>query len=223
MRSVRFVVAGVVVAGVVLLAAVALLNRTSLAFTQGVAPAAPVTSLAPAQQACQRPVDVPGGGDFDAVSVVVGARDASPPPLRIAVQARDGRVLATGRVAGGYGRRSERRVRLDRTVDPGRVTVCLQNVGAGSAAVYGNADVAARTSTAVRDGRPLHRDIALVFERAPQSLASEIPDILDRAALFRVPWLGPWVYVLLAALLVLVAPWLLVRAAGAAARESPSD
>lgn len=218
MRSVRFVVAGFMVTGLLVLAAVALGHRTSLAFTQGVAPAAPVASLAPAQQVCQQPVDVPGGGDFDAVTVVVGARDASPPPLRIAVQAANGRVLATGRVAGGYGPRAERRVRLDRTVAPGRVTVCLQNVGAGRAAVYGNADLAARTSTAVRDGRPLRADIALVFERAPRSLASALPDILDRAALFRLPWLGSWIYVVLAALLLIVAPWLLVRAVTAAAR-----
>jgi hypothetical protein len=223
MRSVRLTVAGFVAAGVALLVVVALAHRTSLAFTEGVVPAAPVVALAPAQQACQQPVDVPGGGDFDAVSVVVGARDASPPPLRLVVQSANGRVLATGQVAGGYGRRAERRVGLDRTVDPGRVRVCLQNVGAGRAAVYGNADLAARTSTAVRDGRPLHRDITLVFERAPRSLAGLAPHILDRAALFRVPWLGPWIYVVLAALLLLVAPWLLVRAVEAAARESRTD
>jgi hypothetical protein len=221
MRSARAVVAGIVVAGVVLIAAVALLHRTSLAFTPGVAPAAPVVSLAPAQQACQQPIDVPGGGDFVAVSVVVGARDASPPPLRVVVQAADGRVLATGRVAGGYGRRSERRVRLDRTVHPGRVRVCLQNVGAGRAAVFGNSDLAARTSTAVRDGRPLRVDMTFVFERAPRSLASELPDIFTRAALFRAPWVGAWVYVVLAALLLVVAPWLLVRAVRAAS-EGPA-
>src|SRR4051794_30385306 len=121
MRSARAVVAGVVGAGVLLLVVVAVADRTSLAFTQGVLPAAAVVALAPAQQACQQPVDVPGGGEFDAVSVVVGPRDASPPPLRVAVQAAGGGVLATGRIADGYGRRSEQRVRLDRTVRPGRV------------------------------------------------------------------------------------------------------
>jgi hypothetical protein len=223
MRSARAVVAGIVVAGVVLIVGVALLHRTSLAFTPGVAPAAPVVALAPGQQACQQPLQVPGGGAFDAVTVVVGARGASPPPLRLAVRSADGGVLATGRVAGGYGARAERRVRLDRTVRSGRISVCLQNAGPGRAAVYGNADAAARTSTAVRDGRPLRVDLAFVFERAPRSLASELPDILDRAALFRFPWLGSWIYVVLAALLLVVAPWLLVRAVGAAERESPAD
>ena len=223
MRSARAVVAGVVVAGVVLVAAIALLHRTSLAFTQGVAPATTVVALAPAQQACQQPVDVPGGGAFDAVTVVVGARGGSAPPLRLAVRSGDGRVLAAGRVAGGYGARTERRVRLDRTVRPGRVSVCLQNAGPGRVAVYGNADAAARTSTALRDGRPLHADLAFVFQRAPRSLASELPDILDRAALFRVSWLGSWIYVVLAALLLVVAPWMLVRAVRAAERETPAD
>jgi hypothetical protein len=221
MRSVRFVVAGFAVAAVALLAVVALANRTSLAFTLGVAPAKRVVTLAPAQQACQRPVDVPSGGEFDAVSVVVGARDPSPPPLRVVVQSAGGRVLATGRLAGRYGPRAERRVGLDRTVRPGRVSVCLQNIGAGNAAVFGNADLAARTSSAVRDGRPLHRDIALVFERSPRSLASLLPHILDRADLFRIPWLGPWIYVVLAALLLIGAPVLIVRAVEAAAREAP--
>jgi hypothetical protein len=221
MRSVRFAVAGVVVAGVVMLVAVAVLNRPSLAFTLGVAPAKRVVSLAPAQQVCQRPVDVPGGGEFDAVSVVVGALDPSPPPLRVVVQGAGGRLLATGRLAGRYGPRTERRVGLDRTVHPGRVSVCLQNAGAGNAAVYGNTELAARTSTAVRDGRPLHRDIALVFERSPRSLASEAPAVLARAALFRVPGMGAWVYVLLAAVLLIGAPVLLVRAVEAAAREAP--
>ena len=219
MRSARAVVAGITVVGVVLVAAIALLHRTSLAFTPGVVPATSVVTLGAAQQACQQPVDVPGGGDFDRVTVVVGARGANPSPLRVTVRRADGRLLASGQVAGEYRARSERRVRLDRTVHPGRVSVCVANAGTGSTHVFGNADAAARTSTAFRDGRPLHADLSFVFERAPRSLASELPDILDRAALFRGPWVGPWVYVVLAALLLVVVPWLLVRAVQAAERD----
>lgn len=219
MRSARGVVAGITVAGVVLVAAVALLHRTSLAFTPGVVPATSVVTLGPAQQACQEPIDVPDGGDFDRVTVVVGARGGSASPLRVAVRGADGRALAAGQLAGDYGARSERRVRLDRTVLPGRVSVCIANAGTGRTNVFGNADAAARTSSAFRDGRPLHTDISFVFERAPHSLASELPDILDRAALFRAPWLGSWIYVVLAALLFGVAPWLLVRAVQAAERD----
>jgi hypothetical protein len=220
MRSARGVVVGIAVAGVVLVAAIALLHRTSLAFTPGVVPATPVVTLGPAQQACQQPLDVPDGGDFDRVAVVVGARGGNASPLRLAVRRADGRVLASGAIAGDYGARAERRVRLDRTVHPGRVSVCVANAGAGRTAVFGNADAAARTSTAFRDGRPLHADISFVFERAPHSLASELPDILDRAALFRAPWLGAWIYVVLAVALFVVAPWLLVRAVQAAERDS---
>ena len=219
MRSARAVVAGITIGGVILVAAIALLHRTSLAFTPGVVPATSVVTLGPAQQACQQPVDVPDGGEFDRVRVVVGARGGSPAPLRVAVRGADGRVLAAGTVAGDYGARSERRVRLDRTVHPGRVSVCVANAGTGATNVFGNTDAAARTSTAFRDGRPLHADLSFVFERAPHSLASELPDILDRAALFRAPWLGSWIYVVLAALLLVVAPWLLVRAVQAAERD----
>jgi hypothetical protein len=217
MRSPRAVIAGVVVAAVVSIAAVAFLHRTALAFTPGVAPAAPVVRLAAGERVCQQPLDVPDGGRFDRVAVVVGGGS----PLTLDVRAAGGRAVASGRIPGGYGARVERTVRLDRRVGPGRIAVCLRNDGSRLARVFGASDLAARTSTAVRDGRPLHVDMALVFQRAPRSLASELPDILARAALFRAPWLGAWVYVLLAALLLLAAPWLLVRAVRAAAQETP--
>jgi hypothetical protein len=218
MPSVRAVVVAIAIAGAGL-AAVALLQRTSLAFTPGVVPAAPVVALGPGRQACQRPLDVPGGGGFDSVSLVLGGIRGPGSPATVAVRAADGRPLAGGRVAGGYGARSEQRVDLGRIVAPGRIEVCVRNDGRRRLAVFGNVDAAARTSSAARDGRPLHADLALVLERAPRSIASEVPDMLSRAALFRFPWMGAWTYVLLAALLCVVAPWLLVRAATAAAAE----
>jgi hypothetical protein len=221
MRSARLVIVGMTAAAVLALAVVALAQRASLAFTLGVARAAAVARLGPGEQACQRPVDVPTGAAFDRVALGVGTYGRPGPPLRVTVRAASGgRVLASGALAGGYpdvARRPVARVRLDRTVGASqRISVCVENRGRGGIGVYGDADLAARTSTAVKDGRPLRRDLSLVFERAPRSMASEVPSMLDRAALFRFPGLGAWAYVALAVLLVAGGPLLLIRAVQAA-------
>src|SRR4051794_25813117 len=119
MRRARAVVVGVAVAGVLGLVVVALLQRTSLAFTLGVARAAAVARLAPGEKACQRPIDVPSRAGFDRVALGVGSYGATGSPLRLTVRTTSGRTLATGTLAGGYpdvGRRPIERVRLDRTV-----------------------------------------------------------------------------------------------------------
>jgi hypothetical protein len=120
MRSARAVVMGVTIAGVLGLALVALTQRTSLAFTLGVARASAVARLAPGEQACQRPIDVPSGAAFDRVALGVGTYGRAGSPLRLTVRrASGGPALATGALAGGYpdvARRPVERVRLDRTV-----------------------------------------------------------------------------------------------------------
>jgi hypothetical protein len=220
MRSARAVIPGVIVAGVLGLVLVALVQRTSLAFTIGVPRAAAVARLAPGEQACQRPIDVPSRAGFDRVALGVGTYGAAGSPLRLTVRtASAGRTLATGTLAGGYpdvARRPVERVRLDRTVRAPRISVCVENRGPRRVGVYGDADLAARGSTAVKDGRPLRRDMSLVFERKSRSMAGEVPAMLSRAALFRFPGMGAWAYVLLGAVLLLAGPLLLIRAVAAA-------
>jgi hypothetical protein len=219
MRSARAVVLGVTVAGVLGLLLVALVQRTSLAFTLGVARAAAVARLAPGEQACQRPIDVPAMAGFDRVALGVGTYGDAGSPLRLTVRTASGRPLASGTLAGGYpdvARRPAERVRLDRTVRAPRISVCVENRGPRRVGVYGDADLAARGSTAAKDGRPLRRDMSLVFEREPRSMAGEVPAMLSRAALFRFPGMGAWAYVLLGAVLLLGGPLLLIRAVAAA-------
>jgi hypothetical protein len=219
MRSARVVVLAAMVALVVGGALIAVLHRTSLAFTLGVIRAAPAVVLAPGQQACQRPIDVPGGGAFDRVGLSVGTFQRAGSPLTLTVQHAGGRVLGRGTLAGGYPDIASvpvHHVPLDRTVGEGRVAVCVRNEGEQRVALYGNADAAARSSSAYKDGRPAKVDLSLEFERSSRSWASELPRMLDRAALFRAPWLGPWAYWILAAAFVVVAPWLVLRALRAA-------
>ena len=224
MRRARAVVLGMVVAGIVGMALVALVQRSSLAFTLGVAPAVPALPLRAGEQACQRPIEVPEEGSFDRVSLAVGTYHRTGSPLRVAVRSPGGRTLATGRLAGGYpdiGAAPTHAVGLDRTVRATPITVCVRNAGPRRVALYGNADAAARTSTATRDGRPAHADMTLVFQRAPRSALGEVPSMVSRAALFRFPWLGGWAYVVLAVALALGGPLLLIRALRAAAPASP--
>lgn len=219
MRSARIVVVGAAVAGVLLLALLAVGHKTSLAFTLGVVRAAPVVTLTSGQTVCQQPIDVPGGGRFDRVALSVGTFQSTGAPLAITVRDAGGRVVSTGTLAGGYpdiAQAPVHHVRLDRFVGTGRVVVCVRNQGGRKVALYGNADAAARSSSAFKDGRPIKFDLSLEFERGSRSLASELPRLLDRAALFRAPWLGPWAYWILLVALVAGAPWLILRALRAA-------
>src|ERR671932_139958 len=112
MRRARAVVLGFVTAGVVSMALVALLQRTSLAFTIGVAPAIPAVPLRAGDPAFHRPIYVPDDASFD------------------------------------------------RTVPAATpIAVCVRNAGPRRVALYGNADAAARTSTAATNGRPAHVDM----------------------------------------------------------------
>jgi hypothetical protein len=227
MRSARVVVIAAMAALVVGGALMAVRHRTSLAFTLGVVRAAPAVVLGHGQRACQRPIDVPAGGAFDDVGVSVGTFQRAGSPLALTVQDQGGRVVGRGTLAGGYPDIASipvHHVPLDRTVGEGRIAVCVRNEGARKVALYGNADAAARSSTAFKDGRPIKVDLSLEFGRSSRSLASELPRMLDRAALFRAPWLGPWVYWILAVALLLGAPWLILRAlrsAGDGGRPAP--
>jgi hypothetical protein len=214
MSRATMVVVAVVLATVVTIVALGT-RRTPLAFTLGVGVAGPVATLERGDEVCQRPIDVPAGAAFDRIALSVGTFHRAGSPLRVTVRDSAGGVLGTGSVPGGYpdiASEPQHQVRLDRTVQPGRIAVCVRNRGARAVAIYGNVDVAARTSTAIRDGRPSGFDLALVFDRTPRSKLSEIPAVFARASLFRFSWMRGWMYGLLLLALITLGPWLLVRA-----------
>jgi hypothetical protein len=207
----RRVLLGVIAGGLAVLVAFALLHRTARAFTLGVPPALPVVTLPAGQEACQQPIDVPGHAAFDRVKVAASGGS----PLQLTIRDAGRHVVATGRLAGGNagtGPGALREIRLDRTVATPTIKACVRNLGPAAVTLYGDSGLAARDSTAVRDGRPLPVDIAFVFERSPRSLAGLGGAIADRASLFRFPWLRGWVYFLLFAVLVVGGAALLVRA-----------
>ena len=201
-------------AGVALLVIVSATQKDTLAFTLGVPSNAAVAPLKARQTVCQAPIAVPDdAAAFDRVAVHLGTYRRPGPPITLTVRTTDGRVVANGRLAGGYADNARPSIAVGRVAERGPLRVCLHNVGPGATAIYGAADAASRTSTAQLDGEPLDADLDLVFERDKErSVASLIPAIVDRAALFRVSWIGSWTYVLLGILLVAAIPALLAVA-----------
>lgn len=220
MRRATVVVLAAFVAGLVGLVLAATLHHTSRAFTLGVPSSAPVAAVSPGQTLCQRPIDVAAGAAFREITALIGTYHKAGSPLSVTVRDTGGRVVASGRIPGGYpdiARQPVHDIRLDRTVSTPRIAVCFRNTGTRRVALYGTGDLAARGSSAYLDGRPLHVDVDLQFLRAPRSIATLVPQMLSRASLFRFAGMGRWVYFVLAALLVLAAPALLVRALATAA------
>lgn len=222
MRRAAIVALGAIAVGVVGLVLAAMLHHTSRAGTLGVHAAAPVAKLNAGDTVCQRPIDVAEGAEFDVVDTSIGTYGKRGSPLLMTVDDVGGRRLASARIAGGYpdiGTQQVHRARLDATVTaPRRISVCVHNLGRRPVALYGDVDFAARGSTAYVNGRPIGFDVVLDFEGRSHSMASLVPRMLSRAALFRFAGLGTWVYVVLIALLLVGAPWLLVRALRGAER-----
>jgi hypothetical protein len=230
MRSPAAIVAGFAVAATLGLAAAALLNERSQAFTLGVQPGA-VTTVRPGKTVCQTPISVPDDAAFDGVTFAVGTEHRPGPRLDVYVRAADtarpgvahGAVLGRGTLAAGYpdvDQAAEHTVWIGNVPAERSVAVCLANRGARPAFIYGNADVAARSSSAFIDGKPTGSDISLAFDRRmPRSLATLMPSMIERATLFRARFVGPWTYVVVGLLVLLAAPALLARAVTLAVRD----
>jgi hypothetical protein len=205
----RRVLIGIVAAAVVAMGAYSLLHRTSLAFTLGVSPTLYAATLDPEQSVCQTPIDVPAA--FDRLTLAVATYGQPGPQLLVAARGPRLQVLSEGRLGGGYRAQAET-VGLNRRVTAPRIQVCIQNLGSRRVSLYGNRGLAARGSTAVREGHNLNTDIAITFQRPPRSLASELGAMAQRSDLFRFPGMSPWIYLALAVALVVAGPWLLLRA-----------
>ena len=170
------------------------------------------------------------GGAFDRVALSVGTLPARRRAARRSTScrtARAARVLGRGALAGGY--RTSRHPGAPRGAGPGvgegaRSPSACSNRGRAQASRSTATPTPRRGSSAFRrTAARANVDLSLVFERAEPraSLASELPRMLDRAALFRAQWLGSWAYVMLAAALLVGAPWLVVRALRSAIGGAP--
>jgi hypothetical protein len=194
----------------------ALAQRNSESFTLGVSAAIPAAELQPGAEACQTPIVVPPGGAFDRVVVKLGTYGQPGPATTVEIRdAASHRPLSTGKLAPGYAditRAPTHSVRVDEVPAGRRIEVCVANHGDRRVAVYGNADAAARTSSATLDGKPTGTDLTLDFRRSSRSVASMLGDIAGRASLFKAGWTGAWTFWLLGLLVLVAVPVLLVQA-----------
>jgi hypothetical protein len=228
LRSAPAIVVAFAAAVVVALAAVALTSEREQAFTLGVVRSTTV-KVAHGRAVCQAPISVPPDAAFDAVTVGATTQARRGAHLELTVRAADagdptraGAVLARGALVSGVtGGNALRIVRVGHVDADRTVAVCVTNHSRRPTLLYGNGDAAARASSAYADGHPTGSDLALEFQRTePRTLATLLPAMFDRAALFRAQRVGAWTYWVLALLCILAVPLLLVRALRSAACDS---
>jgi hypothetical protein len=177
----------------------AVFKQDDLAFTPGVNRGLVVANLKHGDEVCQRPLTVPPNATFDRVRA-----DVAQPAELIIRPNESPRVLRRAPLRDGVA--SVQRVPAGTTM-----AVCIANPGSGRVQVYGNSDAASRTSGAALNGDAIPADLVLRFER-DRSLASLLPAMADRAALFKAGWISPAVVWVLALLALVAVPLLLVRA-----------
>lgn len=204
-RPVR-VFLGVTFVALGLLVVATAIKTSSLAFSLGTTTSAVAVKVGPRDEACQRPISVPDDGGFKALRLSLGTYRRPGPPLTAVVTGPGGRNHSQGHLAGGYpdvGERPTQVIPLDAIVGPGEISVCIQNEGRHSVALYGTGDAADPDSTAYLDGKPVGTDIDVSFLREPRSYLKSSMSIARRAVLFRGPRVSGAVYLGFLALLVI--------------------
>lgn len=218
MRETRAVLT-VAAAGILTLLVGALAVGSDRAFTIGVLSAAPSPPVAPGERACQQPITVPPGGGFDTVDFEIGTYlQPAGPPVDVSVEPVDPGAfpIRRGVLQAGYpdvGIEQRQRVHVGDVPEGARIAVCFRNRGPRRVALFGAAGAAARESKATIGGRHFDFDFDVVFRDGRRSFAERLSQIVQRASLFRPPWLTPGVYYALIVILLIGLPALIARAA----------
>ena len=203
---------GGALAGIIALVAFATDDERERAFRLPVSDSQPAATLRPGQTVCQRPLAAQG--DFKAVQLTVGSAGRA----RFALAANPLRgggdqPLAVAELAFSSGP-SIQRAEFDRTVHKEeRFALCVTNSGERVAAIYGAEPRIDDGSEVVGKGAREAWDLALIFLRdKPRSVLVDVPDMFERAALFKPAFVGAWTFWLLLAAVALGVPALLSAA-----------
>ncbi len=202
---------GIALAGLLALTAVAAGEKRDLAFSLPVGAVGPTAKIWPGETACQRPITAQE--DFEAVQLQVGSGRRAELSVAAVPLPDGGPRLAATRIAFPPGR-SDVTVELGRTVpQEARFALCMRNVGQGVVALYGARARADDGSAVYQGGRRENADLALVFLRdESRSVLSQVPDIFQRAALFRPGLVGAWTFWVMLIAVALGVPALLAAA-----------
>jgi hypothetical protein len=211
-RMLAAVTAAVVVAAsVIALLALATTRRSDLAFTNGVTSTLVTAKIKPGSQACQGPIDV--AAHFEVIQVMIGTYYRPGPALEATVRdARSGKVLARGRLRGGYPNDSLQSVRVGRVAAGGTVSMCVRVIGAHSIALFGSPPDASSGRLEI-DGRLIGSDAQVDFRRTRSvSHLTQLEEMFERAALFNASWVGAWTFWCLLVVVCTAAPGALMFA-----------
>lgn len=195
--------------GLLALAIEAASDKRDLAFTIGVVPSIVAADLRPGATVCQVPIDVPE--DFSRVRLYTRRGGGAGKPLVVSVLSMpSGRLLGQGRVHGGS---------ADATASVGNVDaeqkigVCARNAGTRPVSLYGNTLAGAPLSGAIIGKGQLTTDLSVVFlHDGSRSMLAQLPQVFERASVFRPGFVGPWLFWVLAAAVLFGVPVLLARA-----------
>ena len=216
MRSAATAFSAVFVLGMVGVAGLGVGLGSTLAYSLGVSPAVVAATLTPGDRACQAPIRLPTGTDFDRVGVVLATFGQPGPEMGVEVlDDSTGRRLARGRLPAGYPDLDddvrEHVVSVGRVDTAAPLRVCIVNEGGRRAAVVGQAGIASPPTTATLNRRPLETDLTVNLREDRQPLLARLPEIADRAGRFRAGWVGWPLYLALALAVVVGAPVTMAR------------
>jgi hypothetical protein len=211
----------VVLAGFVLLVVLALADRRG--YRLMVASDSQVLVI-PGQERCSGIIRPPGAGADRVRFWARAVGGGQVPPIVVFVRrSRTAQTLADGSVdAGPPGART---VRLRGSVAGSRkVVACFLNAGARRAILSPRPGTPTRVTVERSDSLADYADIGLELNRSDnRSLLALLPDVFDRASLFRPGWVGAWTYWLLLVALVIGVPVLLSRALASASAEDEEE
>ena len=198
--------------GLAAVAVVGLIERSSLVYSDGVNRAVVAAELETGDRACQAPMRVPAGATFDHVGFQAVTYGMPGPPLRVEVlDDASGDRLAVGRLDAGYPDLAQRSVEVGRVRTDDALRVCFVNEGAGTVAIIGQIGIASPPTSGTLNGTPIDKDLTVSLRTDERSLLAWLPDMAERASVFRAGWVSPVVYLLLGLGIVVVAPVLLAR------------
>lgn len=189
MRSAPVVLLAASLAAIVTLVLLAATRTTAYVYSDGVDSYSPVIALRHGDAACQRGLQLPDAAWFDRIVVPLGTYGKPGPPLDLKVRSSSGEILARGHLDGGYPdirRRPREVLATARTQPTGPLSVCLRNEGRRRVAVYGGPGLASPTTTMTLNGHAAAPDLSVAFARAhPPSVLASVPDMLERATVFK--------------------------------------
>lgn len=184
-----------------------------------------VVVVRPGQEACRTLIRPPQAGANQVTFWARGASaDGSVPPITVRVRkGRYSQLLAIAQLPAGKAGTRHARVRGS-VAGARKVAACFSNAGAVDLLLTPRPGTPTRVVPARLTQGSDNVDVALELVRTPErALLSEVPEIFERAALFRPGWVGAWTFWMLLAALVIGVPILLGWALHTALEDEDSN